>query len=122
MTSPERTRIGGTPSSGKGPRLRVARYSSCTAFWARLTAVNREEASELRASFSTCSAALTPTAGADHPSESSGKSEVASSGAAVDAELAIVIDAWANLTLDLRSVIVGIVRKPAADGHSYDEC
>ena len=67
-----------------------------------------------------------PPVGAEHSSESSGKSDVASSGAAesaaVDAELAIVIDAWENLAPDLRSAIIEIVRTTAADGPTYDEC
>jgi hypothetical protein len=61
-----------------------------------------------------------PPVGDEHPSESSGKSDIASSGAAesaaVDAELAIVIDAWENLAPDLRSAIIEIVRATAADG------
>src|SRR6478735_8324175 len=48
-----------------------------------------------------------PPVGAEHPSESSGKSNIASSGAAesaaVDAELAIVIDAWESLGPEIRS-------------------
>ena len=55
-----------------------------------------------------------------------GKSGVASSGvaesAAVEVELAIVIDAWEGLTPEMRSAIVDIVRKAVADGHTYDEC
>ena len=52
--------------------------------------------------------------------KSSGKSPLSFSGAAesaaVDAELAIVIDAWESLAPDLKSAIVAIVRKTAADG------
>jgi hypothetical protein len=55
-----------------------------------------------------------PPVGDEHLSESSGKSDVASSGAAesaaVDSELAIVIDAWDGLTPEMRSAIIGIVR------------
>jgi hypothetical protein len=67
-----------------------------------------------------------PPVGAEHPSESSGKSDVELSGAAesaaVDAELEIVIDAWASLGPDLRSAIIEIVRTTAADGRTHDEC
>ena len=67
-----------------------------------------------------------PPVGAEHPSESSGKSDVASSGAAesaaVDAELAIVIDAWESLGPEMRSAIIEIVRTAVADGPTYDEC
>jgi hypothetical protein len=67
-----------------------------------------------------------PAVGAEHPSESSGKSDVASCGAAesaaVDAELAIVIDAWEGLTPEMRSAIVDIVRTTAANGGTYYEC
>lgn len=43
--------------------------------------------------------------------ESSGAAE----SAAVDAELAIVIDAWESLAPEMRSAIVDIVRTAAAD-------
>jgi hypothetical protein len=63
-----------------------------------------------------------PPVGEEHPSESTGKSEVESSGAsesaAVDPELAIVIDAWDSLTQDLRSAIVGIVHKTCCPAQS----
>ena len=63
--------------------------------------------------------------GAEHPSESSGTSDATSSGAAesaaVDAELAIVIDAWESLGPEMRSAIVDIVRTTAAAGGTYDE-
>lgn len=56
-----------------------------------------------------------PPVGDEHLSESSGKSEVESGGAAesaaVDPDLAAVIDAWTTLTARSRSRIVGIVRK-----------
>ena len=67
-----------------------------------------------------------PPVGDEHPSESSGKSDVASCGAAesaaVDAELAIVIDAWESLAPEMRSAIVDIVRTTAAAGGTYEEC
>jgi hypothetical protein len=45
--------------------------------------------------------------------KSSGKSLVSSSGAAVDADLPIVIGAWPLLTAHSRSIIIGIARKSA---------
>jgi hypothetical protein len=60
----------------------------------------------------------TPPVGDEHLAESSGKSDIASSGAAesaaVDAELAIVIDAWESLGPAMRVAIVDIVRKAAS--------
>ena len=69
---------------------------------------------------------MAPPVGDEHPSESSGKSNVASSGApesaAVDPELAIVIDAWDSLGPEMRLAIVDIVRTTAAAGATYEEC
>lgn len=66
-----------------------------------------------------------PPVGDEHPSKPSGNPDIASSGAAesaaVDPDLAIVIDAWARLAPNLQSVIVGLIRKTVADGRTFDE-